>query len=292
MLGKIGTDVRCTCMRTMIPVSILSSCLMFGCALDADEDPGDELGTSESALSLSRGFASWGTTNGPDLDLGPAAGQTCFLAGVAGNLNAGWGWDHGGRASTAGAYTSGGHWFLAGAGGLNQYNVVMNNPVNAHAVCIGTDKNQKTYHQGGAGGSVNTTTTLEPVKANRECFLGRISGYSGTWISNAANVKLLKQGGNWVLSSSNLGTSAGIPFFSAVCVDIPDGTWVGTGNWSSNGITLFEGAPGVCGLTGVSGSLSVSSWTNGAMITWPATSPGNWTIDVNGGKTGFVTCLD
>lgn len=296
-------------MRKIWHVSVLSSCLMMGCAMDGEDtsgaddagvdEPGaDSLGSAESALALSRGFWSWGTTNGADLDLGPAAGQTCFLAGVAGNLNAGWGWDHGGRASTAGVYVANGRWYLAGRGGLNYGNVVMNNPVNAHAVCIGTAKNRITYFDGGAGGSVNHVKVLEPVKANRQCFLARVSGYSGTWFSSAARVRLLKQNGSWVLDSANLGVSAGIPLMSAVCVDIPAGTWVGTGNWGAgnpgtvNAITLFEGAPGICALSGVSGPLKYNAWDDGAMITWPAKSPGNWTIQVKNGKTGFVTCLD
>jgi len=286
-------------MKMSWQVSLVSSCLLFGCAMDPADGAGDEeLGEAESALSLSRGFASWGTTNGPDLDLGPAAGQTCFLAGVAGNLNAGWGWDHGGRPSIAGVHVSGGHWWLTGSGGLDYGNAIINNPVNAHAVCIGTDTHQKTYHDGGAGGAVNHQVTLEPIAANRECFLREVTGYSGTWFSSAASVRLLKQSGNWVLASSNLGVSAGIPWITAICVDIPAGTWVGTGNWGAgnpgtvNGITLFEGAPGVCGLTGVSGPLKNNNWDDGAMITWPASSPGNWTIQVKNGKTGFVTCLD
>lgn len=57
-------------------------------------------------------------------------------------------------------------------------------------------------------------------------------------------------------------------------------------------ITLFEGAPGICALSGVSGPLKYNAWDDGAMITWPAKSPGNWTIQVKNGKTGFVTCLD
>ena len=284
-------------MKTSWQVSLLSSCLLFGCALDAGEGD-DELGHAESALSLSRGFASWGTTNGSDLDLGPAAGQTCFLAGVAGNLNEGWGLDNTGRPSMAGVHIASGHWWLAGRGGLGANNVVLNNPVNAHAVCIGTDVHQTTYYDGGKYGSVNHIKILEPVTANRECFLREVSGYTGSWSSSAAHVRVMKQAGNWVLESSNLGVASGVPWLTAICVDIPAGTWVGTGLWAaSNPGTytaniLYEGSPGVCGLNGVTGPIKNNDWSDGAMIDWPASSPGTWTMTVKNGKTGFVTCLD
>lgn len=296
-------------MRKTLQISFLSTLSLFGCGIDeeprstgdettVDNQGADELGTAQSALSLSRGLWGWGTTNGSDLDIGSAVGQTCFLAGVEGNLNAGWGWDHGGRASTAGVYMANGRWYLAARGGLDYGNVVINNPVGANAVCIGTDKNRKVYSQGGAGGSVNATKILEPVVANRQCFLARVSGYSGTWFSSSASVRLLKQNGNWVLSSSNLGVTAGIPFLNAVCVDVPAGTWVGTGALgtgnpgTATATMLAEAGPGVCGLTGVSGPLKYNAWGDGAMLSWPARSPGNWTIQVKNGKSGWVTCLD
>ncbi|MGN6105232.1 MAG: hypothetical protein ACTHU0_09030 [Kofleriaceae bacterium] len=287
--------------RSSLALGVMSGSLLLGCAAGLDEEGGElddeSLAEVESSLSLGRTFASWGTTNGPDLDIGPASTQTCFLAGVAGNLNAGWGWDHGGRASEAGLTITNGRWILTSAGGLDYGDVVMGNTVNAHVVCVGTTANRTFYSDGGAGGSVNRKKVLEPVAANRQCFLRQVSGYSGTWASSSARVKLIQENGNWVLESANLGVSAGIPYLGAVCFDIPAGTWVGTGSWgaanpgSGTFNVLGEATAGACGLTGIQGPLKNNEWDDGAMITWPSSSPGTWTIRVEDGKTGFVTCL-
>ena len=273
--------------------------LLWGCAAADDAAAHENVGEAQSALSLSRGFWSWGTTNGQTIDIGSAANQTCFLAGVAGNLNAGWGWDHGGRPSQAGVGIDGnGHYFVVASGGLDYGNVVMNNPVDGKVVCIGTSANRKSYSQGGAGQGVNETTTLEPIKANRQCFLSYVSGYSGTWASGSARAQVLQQGANWVLETANLGVSAGIPAFGAVCVDLPANTWSGTGakgvgNPGSVTVNMLgEATPGACGLTGIQGPIANNSWTDGVLLNWPAKSPGEWTLTVVNGKTGWVTCID
>jgi hypothetical protein len=283
-------------MKVLRISGLLGGVLLSSCAVDT----GDEsLGSVESEISGGRWYASWGTTNGPTLDITTGSqgvvtsDWTCFLSGVAGNLNAGWGWDHPGRWSEASVDLVGGHWILTGEGGADYGNVPMNNPVNARAVCVHNVTNRFWTSMGGAGGSVNQKITLGTATANRVCMLNDVTGYSGSWISGSARAKVFKENGNWVFETANIGTSAGIPFFSAVCFDLPAGTWVGTGTWfaGTNMPILTEGGPGECGLSGIAGSFSVNSWTNGDWIDWPDTYPGVWTIDVGSGKTGFVTCF-
>lgn len=281
--------------------TLASSTLALGCMteLDGTEDTtGDEaLGEIESSLSLARWFWSWGTTAGPDVDIGPASDRTCFLAGAAGNLNAGWGWDNGGSPSIAGVRISGGRWLLSGTGGRDEGNTVIGNPVNARAVCIGTTANRTMYSDGGPGHFLNHKMYLEPVKAGRTCMLARVSGYSGSWSSSSARVQLIQQNGSWYLESANIVMNAGIPRIDVVCVDLPRGTWVGTGSWgaanpgSGTFPVLSEATAGVCGLTGISGPMKYNEWDDGAMLAWPASSPGTWTIRVEDGKRGYVTCL-
>jgi hypothetical protein len=281
--------------------TLLTGAFSLGCALEHGEGAAPDepaLGEVESPLNLARWFASWGTTNGPDLDLGPSTDRTCFLAGVAGNLNVGWGWDHAGRESEAAVWIKDSRWIMTAAGGHDYDDVVMNNPVNAHAICIGTTTNRVIFYTGGAGGSVNNKVVIAPVTANRQCFLHDISGYSGTWWDSNARVKVFKENGNWVMESANLGTSDGIPNLGAVCVDVPAGTWVGTGSWGASNPGVFtaniefEGTAAACGLTGISGPLKANEWDDGAMINWPASSPGTWTMRLEDGKTGFVTCVE
>jgi hypothetical protein len=46
-----------------------------------------------------------------------------------------------------------------------------------------------------------------------------------------------------------------------------------------------------CGLTGISGALDTSSWTDGAMLNWPSGLTGWWTVDAYNGKTAYGACL-
>jgi hypothetical protein len=281
--------------------TLVSGTLVTGCAIDGgdadDGVDGESLNEVTSELNLGRWYSAWGTTSGADHDVGVDSDWTCFLAGVAGNLNAGWGWDDGGSPSIARLFISGGEWKLSARGGRDVGDVVIGNPVNAHAVCISTAADRTFYSDGGPGHFLNQKKYLEPVQSGRQCFLTEVSGYSGSWSSSAARVRLIQENGNWYLETANIGQSAGIPKFSAVCFDLPRGTWVGTGTRGAanpGSVTynmLYEATAGVCGLTGIQGPLKYDEWDDGAMITWPASSPGVWTLRVEDGKRGWVTCL-
>jgi hypothetical protein len=74
--------------RALMPLvtMLLRASGALGCAIEAV--PEDEP-VVQTEQAFGRWFWSWGTTAGPDLDLGSDANKTSFLAGVAGNLSVG-----------------------------------------------------------------------------------------------------------------------------------------------------------------------------------------------------------
>ena len=230
--------------------------------------------------------------------MGPSNDRTCFLAGVAGNLNDGAASAQGGLAAAARVYTSGGHWFLNASGGWAVNGIATGNPVNAHAVCIGTTANLTGGFIGGPGNPVNQKALIAPATANRQCFLADVRGYRGSWQSSAASVRTYVENGNWYLEAKNIGTAVDSSLFAALCVDVPPGSWVGTGAWgaanpgSGTVNVAFESNVMACGLTGIQGPLTFNDWADGALLNWPASSPGTWTMSLKDGKTGFVTCVE
>ncbi|MGH9888930.1 MAG: hypothetical protein ACREBE_25580, partial [bacterium] len=118
-------------MRSAVIVIVLVTAALAGagCVTDTAGDPIDEAQTDEPQTGEARqelgsfGIWSWGCSSAPcALDLGLVAGQTCFLAGVWGNLQ------------PAGSYTqvqvlqSGGHWGLQ--------IVPSGHPLGGTAVCV------------------------------------------------------------------------------------------------------------------------------------------------------------
>jgi len=246
--------------------------------------------------SLGRWFASWGTTNGDDALLGPISDRTCFLSGVAGNLNAGattWqvGWP-----SAARVLQKNQGWFLRARGGGNNSGYAIGNPVLAHAVCITAVANRtnNVTWQSDWG-----KTFLAAVTPNRQCFLTGVWGVGGSWMSNTDHVRVTNDGSNWwidgTVNTSSLGNSRG--YASAICVDMPANTWVGTGVWSvaDPGSTTFnagwDSTGMACALTGVQGHFTANDWSDGAVINWPAAIPGWWTLSLKNGKKAWVTCV-
>jgi hypothetical protein len=245
---------------------------------------------------LGRWFYSWGTTNGPDANLGPADDRTCFLSGVAGNLNAGDNSYGPGWPSKAQVSIYNGGWWLRASGGGNWAGNPIGNPVLAHAVCINTvagrTPNVKWQSDWGP-------TLVAPVTPKRRCFLTGVWGVGASWMDGDDYVRVTNDGTNWwidgAVNTSQLGSSHG--YASAMCVDMPTGTSVSSWTWYTNDPGSWTPNVGydstgmACALTGVQGHFTANDWTDGALINWPSSFPGYWKVALKNGKKAWVTCM-
>jgi hypothetical protein len=258
--------------------------------------------TSQSNLNLSVGVWAWGTTDGTLLPLGSTSGQTCFLTGVAGDLNNGTDWVTDGN-SFAGVFESGGNYFMKAWGGTSLFG----SPpaaVMAYVACLGTTLN-RTWSTWTSG---NGPAFVDYLAPNRYCFLESVEGAIATWGAADASVSLAV-GPNpynstdnnlyWWLNGTVQSSQWGHAKASAVCFDLPAGTQASgfymsvpypyqiTGEpvaWSSNGM--------MCGLTGIAGPFNDSSWTDGAVLHWPPGRRGAWTLDLWNGKSLWADCAE
>ena len=137
------------------------------------------------------------------------------------------------------------------------------------------------------------------VTSKRQCFLTGVWGVGASWMHSTDHVRVTNDGTNWwidgAVETSQLGNSRG--YASAMCVDMPTGTWVGTGVWGAGDSSLIDRE---CGLgfhrDGLRTHRSTrrfmaNDWTDGALINWPSSIPGWWTLSLKNGKKAWVTCM-
>jgi hypothetical protein len=264
-----------------------------------DDEPTE---TIQSKLSLGISVWSWGTTDGTPLDVGPWSTQTCFLAGIAGDMSSGvlaWQFDQFGNAILANAYAGVHKWNdryqMRAWGGADANFVPTYNAVNARVVCLGTGTKTEIS---GAWFWGDPPRQLMPVAPNRQCFLQGIYGLEGTWTHWHDYIEIGNDGQMWWIQGSMQPAASGaFGYVDAVCVDLPGGTQVtdidasAPDPGSALGVPVAWGDWMACGLTGISGALDTSSWTDGAMLNWPSGLTGWWTVDAYNGKTAYGACL-
>src|SRR5262245_23097904 len=208
---------------------------------------------------VGRWFFSWGTTNGPDLQLVLTKNATCFLSGVAGNLSAGTIEGKGWR-SEASVFEKDNFWMLRARGGGNKDGAAINNWVNAHAVCIFLAVNHKTNKTSVVDGG---KAFLANVKPPLQCFLSGILGGSGNWTNNSDYVRVTEDGTKWHIEGIS-SFNPDKPWVSAICVDMPPGAQPSPAEYSVNDPSqknFFIGndiAGVACALTGVRGRFTAN----------------------------------
>ena len=279
-------------MRTLTPLLLtIATTTTTACVEDVPDDA--ELASTEQAI-YGRSIWTWSTTNAAPYDLMSDANRTCFLSGVAGDLNSGDEWHDGERAAVR-VYRDGGRYWIESDSGRWDDGTKAGNKVKIHATCIGTVKNRIE----GYWRSDDPPKLLGAVTPQRQCFLSGVFGAGGTWIHDSDEVRVKKIDGNWYLTgtvprSDVHGNHAGA---SAVCVDLPEGTTVETyalpaGSFPATIPVGYDDNGRGCGLTGIRGKFNVSSWTNGVMLDWPSPAPGDWTFTASPYKMGFATCVE
>jgi hypothetical protein len=257
--------------------------------------------TTQSKLSLGIGVWSWGTTDGTELDVGPWSSQTCFLAGIAGDLNSG-SWvertDSQGHPDMANSFAGVRKWYdryqVRAWGGMDSKFVPTYNAVNTKVVCIGTAMKTEFPAAWEWG---QPAQPLVPVGPNVQCFLQNVYGLNGTWTSDNY-IYIWNDGLMWYIKGTLKPDANGnTGWAGAVCVDLPDGTQLTPFGASAPNPGSSLGAPAAsgnwmaCGLQGIFGTLDTSSWTDGAMLNWPPGLTGWWTVDTWNGKAAWGNCL-
>ncbi|XXX82381.1 hypothetical protein WMF30_26860 [Sorangium sp. So ce134] len=279
----------------MLPVLLMG----IGCVAATGEQAGDELvddelvGTAEQAFG---GYWGWSREtvghSTPDLDLASAADMTCFLSGVAGNLESQIGSPSGTRTAWAGVYIYDGRWHLTTVG--NEVDA----KVKATTLCVPSIANRTASVSWKSG---EAAKVLAPVTANRRCGLETVlnssnSHFDTRWHAAGDSVSVWNDGTNWYIGGTGNAEGKGR------CVDASPGT--GTGVWTyiapSSGTATHNLVQAIdngtnplgtqCFLTGVGGSFLTDSWTDGVFVTY---DPGStwWKVTVSNGKTAHVMCI-
>ncbi|UQA59843.1 hypothetical protein [Polyangium aurulentum] len=310
--GAIASTVRSF---TTITASVLLGALSCGCMAGPEIESEEEMvGEAQDALTDWNFFTRTTATNLTGLTIANASLETCFLSGVAGNLNEGD--ELGGVASHPSvarvSIVSGNYQLFAHGGAFtNQVNdpVFSNNSIKANATCIPVTAGRTN----GSWTSLDTPHRITDLGTSlRQCFLSGVSGVSGVWNSATNFVRVVKVTTTdathpmtgWYIEGNlpeNPGGSDGSA--SAVCLDFPTGTEFVSGERTSTteggstttfiGIGLGATVKKGCGLTEIKGAFNVNSTADGILITPPTAAEGEasaWHMTVSNPKIGKWTC--
>jgi hypothetical protein len=284
-----------------------------GCAVDGTEAEGVKVGTTAQALSMAGGVTVSTTTNdAPDVQLGPANEQTCFLSGVSGDFvgdpfvaTAPNGGSFGPVPAKASVFIKNdGFWWVRVRAGTGS-------GVKATVVCVNA-----TAHRTSFAWSDNLASTGADLLPDRRCYFSTIwattglSGNSGTIPNHGTSLEIKKHANGWDMNDSlvqNIGGDSDFGGATATCVDLPanqawETTFTGPPPFGSTTLALHDPGGSLvpvsdagCWLRGISGR-----WINlpfdpqgiddGATLTndWRVTQ--NWLLTISNARTATVAC--
>ncbi|MDI3284110.1 hypothetical protein [Polyangium sp. 15x6] len=306
----VGSSPRALALVTS---ALLLGALTGGCVVGSEVGSEEEtLGEAQEALTAYSFFTESSTTNFSGTTI-PAsvALQSCFLSGVAGNLNRG---DRfGGIASlqsaaavraTSTTYTLFGH----GGAYTNQVNdpVAINNLVKATATCFPIAPNVS----GGGWDSDDPPVWINhPGTSLRQCFLTSLVGVDGAWNSGSNFARVVKVTttdathpipGWYIEGNLPDAVNSSDAHISADCLDFPEGTEFASGMVYSteDGSTTVPIGLGLgttvrigCALTEVQGAFNVNDATEGVLMSPPSGwGAGSWSITVKGARIAKWVC--
>jgi len=262
---------------TIIAVAVTTVALAgAGCVTDEagteslDDEPTGE--TQQAVSSL--GYWSWGCSSTCFLDLAPAAGQTCFLAGVWGNLQ------------PAGAYTQVQVLPFNGRWGLQ---IVTNGrPLGGTALCVpGTTVKTGSWFSGSAETSLGSGPT-------RRCFLSGVVNTSGFTASSDFVQVRQNSTGAWFIGG-NMPASKDVRA-TATCVDVPGaaldyGLVVNDGGSFLN-VPIQDNNPWgwACGIKKLGGHFTTNSYNDGVWIGYN-NGISMWELNAVNGKQTTTDCV-
>lgn len=250
-----------------------------GCAVEDSDEPAP---TGEAAQEVSSfGIWSWGCSTSPcAIDLGTATNRTCFLAGVAGNLQ------HAGTYSQVDVVRA-----TNILGQLRWGLQVVNNgqPLSGTAVCIpGAVAATATWHSGQA------EVSLGAGNATRRCFLSSVRNKNG-FTSASDFVQVRKVGATWFVGGNQLPPKDVVA--SAVCVDVASATndfALVAGEGSSFLDRPLQGnnpSGWACGLRLLGGHFTANNYGDGAWLGYNS-GISQWQANAVNGKSLVSYCVN
>jgi hypothetical protein len=254
---------------TIVATVLVAGLAGAGCVA---EDASSEEATGEAQQPVSSlGIWSWGCSQNCSLALGPVNGQTCFLAGVWGNLQPA------GSFSEVFVVPSGGQWLLQIA--------TDGRPLGGTAVCIpGTASTVMTWNSGAAETSLGWGPT-------RRCFLSGVRNVGGAFTASSDFVQVHQgRGGQWLLGGNIASGATAL----GVCVDVPNaandfGLVVPDGQ-SLLKVVLQDHSPTwACGIKKLGGHFTTSDYNDGIWIEYGG---GMWVVNVVNGKQVTTDCVN
>jgi hypothetical protein len=264
-------------MKPAIVETVLAAVLLSGgCAVEEGVDGGNSEATGQAQQAVSAlGYWSWGCTSSCGLPLGTATDkqQTCFLAGVVGNLQPA------GSYSETMVVATGGHWEL---------DIATNGrPLGADVVCVpGAPVATGVWQSGANEVSLGSGAT-------RRCFLSGVRNTSGlTEWTDYVQVRQVR--GTWYLGGNM--TAAKDILATAVCVDVPtaspDYGLVVSDGWPSTGNLIQDNHAGgwACGIKKLGGHFTTNDWNDGVWIDYNNGITG-WELNAVNGKQAATGCV-
>jgi hypothetical protein len=253
---------------------------------------------------------SWGTTEPSSTDIGSSSNRTCFMTGLAGEFEP----SYSPFSAIPSQAAEAGVRINPNTNNWEIYVVPRRGSLGVHARCVNIASEERAgYVTTGNGGARDID--LGAATASRRCFLASIRneaykdsqgvGYwgfaqTGSYV-NASNpysgdhVRIVAKvapdfTSHWYATADNPSNKSQVRV-TARCFNIAedDGSW----EWiapnpgqGSNPLTSVTGA--TCGLTGIGGAFTSSSFSNGVSIV----AAGNqFSMSTQDGKVGFATCM-
>jgi hypothetical protein len=266
-----------------------------GCTID--DSAGNA--TGDQATAQTEQLSSWGyyydkqrqdnlPTSANSMDLGTNDWQSCFLAGVAGNIESEYGAPEPAGVlygfAAAGVYTDSGHLMLEAftAAGWEK--------LHARAMCFNTTAGRSGVYTYDSD-SDSSATKMAADDGSHVCFLRRIVNtqwyYADTDFSSSSDeILIFSAGGYWYLGGT------GNVHAEAQCIKVQQNlgewSWVGGGTIDLAQNDLNPGTQ--CFLTGYRGKLRDNDYDNGAFI-WYDNGLLQWKLTVSSGKKAWARCV-
>jgi hypothetical protein len=249
---------------------------------DGGADGDDNVGEAQQAFTANWNY-SWGDTKYSFANIGTSTNRTCFMAGLAGNIN---------PASSTGQTGAGVH---INAGG--DYEIYVDSDggaLNTFARCVNTSVGRTaevTWRTGQAA------QQLGAVAAGRRCFLTSVTT-SNAYPSegghgfrfNSDYVRVWQDGFNWWVG----GVQSGVVWATARCINVSvdHGGWEWIAGDPGTRQDALSGNPGgvTCLLTGVGGHFNDNDWVDGAYVSYNA-GINQFYMNTKNGHTGWANCV-
>jgi hypothetical protein len=246
---------------------------------------GPDAGAAETEQAVMVYGYSWGVTSASSTNIGTSVNRTCFLSGVAGNLQP--------PASDFGVLPpSAGLWI----DGNNDYHLAVNTyggEVNAFAQCVNTAAGRTdpaVWHSWDLHPKWLASLKDHPY---RRCFLTEIESgpqpdQSG-FVSNNDYVQIFQSGDDLYLG----GVQSHAASATAQCIDVnvDYGSWQWTAPDPGGRQDPLSNIAGIsCPLTGIGGHFNHDAWLDGA-YTSLETGILQFYMNTTNGHTGWTTCV-